>query len=97
MDYFNQEKTSFNLKFNLDGTDFEKAVLLAIYDIPYGQTKSYKEIAYLCKPPDAYRAVGNIRRNNKLPILVPYHIVVKYNRRLSNYNSGVINKKTFIN
>ena len=96
LEYLNQKRKFFDLKFNLEGTSFQKSVLLAIKEIPYGQTKSYKEIATICGRPNAFRAVGNICKNNKIPILIPCHRVIKSNGSIGNYNSGTVNKKMLL-
>jgi O-6-methylguanine DNA methyltransferase len=60
----------------LSGTDFQKAVWREMTKIPYGQTRSYKQLAEAIGKPKAYRAVANACGKNPLPIVIPCHRVV---------------------
>lgn len=73
-------KLSYNSVFQLN-------IINTIHDIPYGKTKSYKEVAKLNNS-NAYRAVGNICANNKFLILIPCHRVIKNNYNIGNYIFG---------
>lgn len=66
------------IKINLEGyTDFQKRVLKAARSIPRGKTVSYSELAKMSGSPKAVRAVASVMRNNRLPLVIPCHRVIK--------------------
>ncbi|GCF94777.1 methylated-DNA--protein-cysteine methyltransferase [Enterococcus florum] len=67
------------------GTAFQQAVWQALAAIPYGETRSYQEIAIAIGRPKAVRAIGQANRNNPLPILIPCHRVIGKNGTLTGY------------
>ena len=75
------------------GTEFQAKVWTAIKAIPYGQTKSYSELAEEIGMPTAYRAVANACGANPVPIIIPCHRVVGKNGNLGGYGPGVDKKK----
>ena len=91
--YFDFKLKKFQTPFFLRGGEFEKKVLKALLRIPYGETKSYKEIASLIGNPKASRAVGLINSKNPLPLLIPCHRVIRSDSSLGGYNGGVCLKK----
>ncbi|MDZ7763080.1 MAG: methylated-DNA--[protein]-cysteine S-methyltransferase [Melioribacteraceae bacterium] len=78
-EYFEGKRTSFDLKLNPGGTDFQIEVWKEVLKIPYGKTKTYLEIAKAIGDPGAARAVGNANNKNPIPILIPCHRVVGAN------------------
>lgn len=78
-EYLTGERREFCVDTNQDGTEFQKAVWGEMTKIPYGETRSYKEIAVAIGKPMAVRAVGAACGKNKLPIIVPCHRVVGSN------------------
>ena len=72
----------------LSGTDFQKKVWQALREIPYGQTRSYKEIAQAVESPKGCRAVGMANRNNPIPIIIPCHRVIGSNGSLVGFMGG---------
>ncbi|MGC9099225.1 MAG: methylated-DNA--[protein]-cysteine S-methyltransferase [Candidatus Micrarchaeia archaeon] len=72
---------------------FEVDVLLEVYKIPKGETRSYKEIAKSVGRPFAYRAVGNALKKNPMPIIIPCHRVVRSDGKLGGYSFGGEAKK----
>ena len=74
-------------------TDFQRKVLLAVYSIPKGQTRTYKQIAAQAGYPKAYRAVGTVMRKNPMAPTIPCHRVVKSDGTLGNYSSGGTQRK----
>lgn len=92
-EYFSGQRTQFDLELNIAGTAFQQLVLSAVSNIPYGQTKSYGEIAGLLGKPKAARAVGSANRSNRLPIVIPCHRVVGQDGRLVGYNNGGVSIK----
>ena len=73
---------------------FFKKALSQIEKIPYGKTKSYKQVANLVKQPSAWRAVGRASGANPIPIIIPCHRVIKSSGDLGGYsgNGGVLFK-----
>jgi methylated-DNA-[protein]-cysteine S-methyltransferase len=79
-----------------DLTPLEKKVLSAVAKIPYGQTRSYKEIAELVAKPKAYRFVGSTMAKNPFPILIPCHRVVRSDRSVGGFGGGPEMKRKMI-
>jgi methylated-DNA-[protein]-cysteine S-methyltransferase len=74
--YFRGRPVTFDADLHIDGTDFEVDVWRALSEIPYGETRTYGEVAAMVGRPSAYRAVGNANGRNHLPVLIPCHRVV---------------------
>lgn len=87
--YFANELEQFNIVLNPSGTDFQKDVLAALTSIPYGETRSYKDIAALIGRPKSMRAVGAANGRNPLPIIIPCHRVIGSNGSLTGFGGGV--------
>lgn len=100
-DYFVGKKVDFlDCQLNLDNyTNFQKKILQATRKIPYGETRSYKWVAQTAGYPRAYRAVGNVMRNNPIPLIIPCHRVIKSNGMLGGFfgKEKVALKKKIIN
>jgi len=75
-EYFSRKRQSFNLPLQLKGTEFQLAVWKAVLKIPYGETRTYQEIACLLGKPGGSQAVGQALKSNPLPIFIPCHRVV---------------------
>lgn len=84
-EYFNGKRKEFELPLSINGTNFQKSVWSALCAIPFGETKSYLDIANQIGNPKAVRAVGQANRANKLPILIPCHRVIGKNKSLTGY------------
>jgi methylated-DNA-[protein]-cysteine S-methyltransferase len=78
------------------GTEFMKSVWSALQTIPYGETRSYGEIAKCIGKPKAYRAVGLSNYKNPIPIFIPCHRVIGTNGALVGYLGGLDMKKRLI-
>ena len=74
--YLDGHRTHFDLKLDLRGTPFQKKALQAVAAIPYGETRTYGEIAKTLGRPRAARAVGSANARNCLPLVIPCHRVV---------------------
>ena len=72
-EYFNKQRTEFDLPLIMAGTDFQKQTWKALQTIPYGQTLSYLELAKKLGKPKAVRAVANANAANALSIIIPCH------------------------
>ncbi len=88
-EYFNGERTHFDLKLFLTGTEFQKQVWLGLDQIPYGRTISYGELATRLKSPGAMRAVGAANGQNPIPIILPCHRVIAADGTLGGYTGGL--------
>lgn len=88
-DYFSGKLQSFNLELDPEGTDFQRSVWKALCEIPYGETRTYKEIAVSIGKPKAYRAVGLANNRNPIAIIVPCHRVIGADGKLTGYASGL--------
>ncbi len=87
-EYFTGNRTEFTIPLHLKGTDFQLAVWDALSRIPYGQTRSYADIAKEIGRPTSYRAVGTANNKNPVPIIIPCHRVIKSQGVLGGYAYG---------
>lgn len=87
-EYFSGIRKSFNIPLSLHGTEFQIKVWNALLGIPYGETKSYKDIAEEIGSPKAYRAVGMANNKNPIMIIVPCHRVIGSDGSLTGYACG---------
>jgi methylated-DNA-[protein]-cysteine S-methyltransferase len=88
-EYFSGKRKKFSLPLTLRGTEFQMAVWEALQTIPYGETRSYGEIAVQIGKPKAARAVGMANHNNPVSIIVPCHRVIGHNVKLVGYGAGL--------
>src|SRR4051812_31556665 len=91
--YFAGDRTDFELELDMVGTQFQRRVWNALLTIPYGETRSYGEIARQIGSPGAFRAVGLANGHNPIGIIVPCHRVVGSNGSLTGYGGGAAPKK----
>jgi methylated-DNA-[protein]-cysteine S-methyltransferase len=94
--YLKGELQCFDCKLDFKGTPFQKKVWSALAKIPYGQTRSYKEIARAIGHPKAFRAVGNANGQNSIPLIIPCHRVIENNGGLGGFGHGVKVKKQLL-
>ena len=92
-EYFNGDRTVFDLKLNPSGTDFQKKVWDALLQIPFGKTISYLELSKQLGDVKAIRAVASANGKNPLWIVVPCHRVIGTNGDLTGYAGGLHRKK----
>lgn len=88
-EYFDGRRREFDLPLAPSGTPFQREVWSALRGIPYGQTRSYRDIAAAVGRPLACRAVGMANHRNPLPIVVPCHRVIGVSGALTGYAGGV--------
>jgi methylated-DNA-[protein]-cysteine S-methyltransferase len=84
-EYFQGERREFDLPLSVQGTPFRRQVWEALCSIPYGEVRSYAEIAKQVGKPNGPRAIGQANRANPLPILIPCHRVIGKNGDLTGY------------
>jgi methylated-DNA-[protein]-cysteine S-methyltransferase len=92
-EYLESKRKKFDLPLVLHGTEFQKTVWGALQTIPYGETRSYKDIAVLAGSPKAFRAVGMANNRNPVSIIIPCHRVIGSNGDLVGYGGGLPVKK----
>lgn len=89
LEYLGGSRTTFDLPLNPNGTEFQKKVWNALCDIPYGETRSYKQVAEAIGNNKASRAVGMANNKNPIMIIIPCHRVVGSNGSLVGYAGGL--------
>lgn len=88
-EYFDGKRKEFDLPLKQEGTEFQKKVWNALSKIPYGETRTYKEIAKMIGNEKASRAVGMANNKNNIPIIIPCHRVIGSNGKLVGYALGL--------
>lgn len=91
-EYFQDQRKTFQLPFDLITTEFEKKALGVVAQIPFGTTLTYKQVAEKIMRPRSYRAVGNALAKNPLGIVIPCHRVLRSDNLLGGYSGGLKNK-----
>ncbi|MFD7290158.1 methylated-DNA--[protein]-cysteine S-methyltransferase [Streptomyces sp. NPDC059863] len=94
--YFDGELTEFDLPLRLNGTPFQRAVWAGLQRIPYGETRSYGELADSLGKPGASRAVGLANGKNPIGIIVPCHRVIGSTGGLTGYGGGLDRKQRLL-
>ncbi|MBR1560173.1 MAG: methylated-DNA--[Clostridia bacterium] len=92
-EYFAGTRRTFDLPLSLSGSDFQRRVWHALMDIPFGETRSYGDVAAALGNPGAARAVGMANNKNPVLIVVPCHRVVGSSGRLMGYAGGLERKR----
>lgn len=94
--YFAGERREFSFPLDLRGTDFQLACWRALLAIPYGETRSYADIARAVGSPHAFRAVGMANNRNPVAIVVPCHRVIASDGTLCGYGGGLDVKRKLL-
>lgn len=95
-EYLEGKRKVFDLPLNLKGTEFQQKVWSALTKIPYGETRSYKEIAEVIGNPRSCRAVGMANNRNPISIIIPCHRVIGSDGKLVGYGGGIEQKKRLL-
>jgi methylated-DNA-[protein]-cysteine S-methyltransferase len=96
-EYFNRERQIFSLDLDFNGTEFQKKVWNALLTIPYGETRTYGEIARQIGRPKSSRAVGAASGKNPISIVAPCHRVIGASGKLVGFGGGLENKALLLN
>jgi O-6-methylguanine DNA methyltransferase len=88
-EYFQGRRTDFDFPLDVEGTPFQMTVWGALRQIPYGETRSYGDIAKTIGKPGAARAVGMANHENPIAVVIPCHRVVGQNGSLTGYAGGL--------
>ncbi len=89
LEYLKGKRTEFDLPLDLRGTEFQRSVWQALLEIPYGEVRSYREIAGAVGRPRAVRAVGAANGSNPVALVVPCHRVIAADGKLGGYGGGL--------
>jgi len=89
-------RKAFDLPLLVEGTEFQEKVWKELENIPYGETRTYAQIAEAVGKPKAVRAIGAANNRNALPIFIPCHRVVGSNGSLTGYSGGLEAKRKLI-
>ncbi|MCS0791653.1 methylated-DNA--[protein]-cysteine S-methyltransferase [Cytobacillus firmus] len=84
-EYFDGYRKEFDIPIEPHGTEFQKAVWKELCLIPFGETRSYQDIAFKIGKEKAVRAIGQANKANRLPIIIPCHRVIGKNKSLTGY------------
>ncbi len=95
LEYLEGKRKAFDVPLNPKGTKFMQEVWTALQEIPYGETRTYGQIAQIIGKPKAARAVGMANHRNPIPIIIPCHRVIGSNGKLVGYGLGM-EKKEFL-
>ena len=95
-EYFAGERRDFTFPLDLRGTDFQRSCWRALLAIPYGETRSYGDIARAVGKPNAFRAVGMANNRNPIAIVVPCHRVIASDGTLCGYGGGLDVKRRLL-
>ncbi|SDJ74120.1 methylated-DNA--[protein]-cysteine S-methyltransferase [Nonomuraea jiangxiensis] len=95
-DYFAGRRTAFDLPLRLSGTPFQRTVWTALSEIPYGETRTYGELAEHIGRPTSARAVGHANGRNPVGIIVPCHRLVGSTGGLRGYGGGIERKSLLL-
>jgi O-6-methylguanine DNA methyltransferase len=95
-EYFARKRRKFTFPLDLRGTDFQQACWHALLAIPYGETRTYADIARAVGKPNAFRAVGMANNRNPIAIVVPCHRVIASDGTLCGYGGGLEVKRKLL-
>ncbi len=95
-EYFEGKRKKFQVSLDIQGTEFQVRVWKRLLEIPYGETRSYKEIAVGVKAPKASRAVGTAIGKNPLCLIVPCHRVIGSDGGIGGYSGGLDIKRKLL-
>lgn len=95
-EYFDKKRTEFTLELDFTGTEFQKKVWIALLTIPFGETRTYGQIAKQIDHPKAVRAVGAAANKNPISIIAPCHRVIGASGKLIGFAGGLINKSILL-
>ncbi len=88
-EYFRGQRKTFDLPLRPKGTEFQRSVYDALISIPFGETRSYRQIAEIVGRPKAFRAVGGANHCNPIPLFIPCHRVIGSDGSMTGFASGI--------
>ena len=90
------KRREFDLELSYEGSEFRMAVMDSMRRIPYGEVRTYKQLAEMAGSPNAYRAVGTVCSENPLPIVIPCHRVIPASGGIGSYSGGTALKRRLL-
>lgn len=93
IEYFSGQRTNFTVPIHQEGTDFQQKVWKELYEVPYGKTLSYGELAKKLGDPKSVRAAAAANGKNKIAIIIPCHRIIGADQSLVGYAWGKYRKK----
>lgn len=96
-EYFQGKRKHFDLPLKFYGTEFQKKCWNALITIPYGETRSYKDMSEIVNCPKGYRAVGLANNRNPIAIIAPCHRVIGSDGKLVGFGGGLDKKEFLLN
>jgi methylated-DNA-[protein]-cysteine S-methyltransferase len=96
-EYFGGTRQNFNVEVVLRGTDFQKAVWQKLMQIPFGETRTYGQLAKMLGDPKTVRAVGRANATNRIPLVIPCHRVIGADGSLVGFAGGTHLKQKLLN
>lgn len=94
--FYSGSLRQFTVPLHFPGTDFQQRVWQLLLEIPYGETRSYEDLARMLASPGAVRAVGHANGQNRLAILIPCHRVINKDGGLGGYGGGLWRKRMLL-
>jgi methylated-DNA-[protein]-cysteine S-methyltransferase len=95
-EYAAGERGEFDLPLDMEGSEFQIEVWQALRRIPYGETRSYRDIARAVNRPKGFQAIGQANTRNPLPIIVPCHRVIAVDGGMGGYGGGLERKRILL-
>ncbi len=95
-EYFARERSEFNVPLEPAGTPFQLEVWKALLAIPYGETRSYRDIAVAVGRPQGFQAIGQANTANPLAVVIPCHRVINHDGSLGGYGGGLERKRELL-
>ncbi|NDJ10933.1 MAG: methylated-DNA--[protein]-cysteine S-methyltransferase [Acidobacteriia bacterium] len=95
-EYLAGERAEFDLPLDMEGSDFQIEVWQALRNIPYGETRSYRDIARAVNRPKGFQAIGQANTRNPLPLIVPCHRVIAVDGSMGGYGGGLERKRILL-
>ena len=96
-EYFAGRRQEFDIPLDLSGTEFQRAAWSALANVPFGETRSYRQQAEAIGRPKAVRAIGAANGRNPVPIVLPCHRIVGSDGSLTGYGGGLPIKEYLLN
>ena len=96
-EYFAGRRQEFDIPLDLSGTEFQRAAWSALANVPFGETRSYRQQAEAIGRPKAVRAIGAANGRNPVPIVLPCHRIVGSDGSLTGYGGGLPIKEFLLN
>ncbi len=95
-EYLAGERAEFDIPLDMEGSEFQIEVWQSLRKIPYGETRSYRDVARAVNRPKGFQAIGQANTRNPLPIIVPCHRVIAVDGGMGGYGGGLERKRILL-